>query len=71
MRKKKLAEVFWADVKRQQNLYGIENEELAAAANVSLSTLYSYNKDPSAIRLKTLERMVNKLGIEVSFTLAN
>lgn len=66
-----LAKVFMADVLRQQALLDVSDDALAAAGNIAPRTFRKYRKEPTAIRLDTLERMCRLLKITVRFELSD
>ncbi|MEG2857263.1 MAG: hypothetical protein RR994_01425 [Clostridia bacterium] len=54
-----------ADIKRQQNYLGIENDELAAAMRVCRATLYNRMSKPEDFTLKELALCEHKLKMKI------
>lgn len=61
-----LYSIIWSNIRRFQYLNGVSDPQLADILKVTTRTLYSYDKDPSAITLDRLQSFIDNTGIEVS-----
>ena len=60
-----MAMIIWSNIVRQQYLKGLDDEQLSALLGITTRTLYNYRADPSALTLKQLQSIVEKLSIEM------
>ena len=60
-----LAMIIWSNIVRQQYLKGLDDDQLSALLGITTRTLYNYRADPSALTLKQLQSIVEKLNIEM------
>ena len=60
-----LAMIIWSNIVRQQYLKGLDDDQLSTLLGITTRTLYNYRADPSALTLKQLQSIVEKLNIEM------
>ena len=60
-----MAMIIWSNIVRQQYLKGLDDDQLSALLGITTRTLYNYRADPSALTLKQLQSIVEKLNIEM------
>jgi hypothetical protein len=66
MKKSSIARIFWANIRKQQYLLGIEDESLAGMLGVTGRTLLNWDKEPENIRLGTVNTFCISTGIEIA-----
>ena len=66
MKKSSIARIFWANIRKQQYLLGIEDESLAGMLGVTGRTLLNWDKEPENIRLGTVNTFRISTGIEIA-----
>ncbi len=60
-----IATVVWSNIVRQQYLLGITDEQLCKILEITSRTLYNYRADPSALTMKQLQLVLDKMGVEM------
>ena len=60
-----MAMIIWSNIVRQQYLKGLDDEQLSSLLGITTRTLYNYRADPSALTLKQLQSIVERLNIEM------
>lgn len=61
--KKALYILIWANIKKYQYTNQISNEELAEILEVSVRTIYNYDKNPSRVSTEKIQLFIEKTGI--------
>ena len=64
-RSRTIATVVWSNIVRQQYLLGITDEQLCEILEITSRTLYNYRADPSALTMKQLQHVLDKMGVEM------
>lgn len=59
-----LGRLIWGNIVRQQYLLGITDTQLCEALGITSRTLQNYRRDPSAITIRQLERLLNNFGTD-------
>ena len=57
--------IIWSNIVRQQYLQGMTDKDLCEILGITSRTLYNYRQDPSALTMKQLQRVLEKMGIEM------
>ena len=57
--------IIWSNIVRQQYLQGMTDKDLCEILGITPRTLYNYRQDPSALTMKQLQRVLEKMGIEM------
>ena len=58
--------VTWGNVRRYQYINHLTDEQLAEILEISTRTLYTYDKEPSTIKLETLQNFIDSTKMEIS-----
>ncbi|MCR5306201.1 MAG: helix-turn-helix domain-containing protein [Oscillospiraceae bacterium] len=59
-----LGRLIWGNIVRQQYLLGITDTQLCEALGITSRTLQNYRRDPSAITIRQLERLLSNFGTD-------
>lgn len=57
--------IIWSNIVRHQYLHGMTDNDLCEILGITSRTLYNYRQDPSALTMKQLQRVLEKMGIEM------
>lgn len=57
--------IIWSNIVRHQYLQGMTDNDLCEILGITSRTLYNYRQDPSALTMKQLQRVLEKMGIEM------
>lgn len=57
--------IIWSNIVRQQYLQGMTDKDLCEILGITSRTLYNYRQDPSLLTMKQLQRVLEKMGIEM------
>ncbi len=60
-----MARIIWSNIVRHQYLQGLTDKDLCEILGITSRTLYNYRQDPSALTLKQLQRVLEKMGVEM------
>ena len=60
-----MARIIWSNIVRHQYLQGLTDKDLCEILGITSRTLYNYRQDPSALTMKQLQRVLEKMGIEM------
>lgn len=63
--KMSISVVIWSNIVRQQYLLGVTDEQLCEVLGITSRTLYNYRHDPSAMTVRQLQMVLEKMGIEM------
>ena len=57
--------IIWSNITRQQYLLGLTDKDLCEILSITPRTLYNYRQDPSALTMKQLQLVLDKMGVEM------
>lgn len=57
--------IIWANIKKYQYINELSDNQLAIIFDVSLKTLYNYDKDPSKITLEKIQNFADELNLPI------
>ena len=57
--------IIWSNITRQQYLLGLTDKDLCEILSITQRTLYNYRQDPSALTMKQLQFVLDKMGVEM------
>ena len=57
--------IIWSNITRQQYLLGLTDKDLCEILSITPRTLYNYRQDPSALTMKQLQLVLDKMDIEM------
>ncbi len=57
--------IIWSNIVRQQYLQGLTDKNLCEILGITSRTLYNYRQDPSALTMKQLQLVLDKMGVDM------
>ena len=57
--------IIWSNILRHQYLLGLTDKDLCEILSITPRTLYNYRQDPSALTMKQLQLVLDKMDIEM------
>ena len=60
-----LAMIIWSNIVRQQYLLGLTDKQLCEILGVTSRTLYNYRQNPSALTMKQVQFVLDKMGVDM------
>lgn len=57
--------IIWSNISRQQYLQGLTDKQLCEILGVTSRTLYNYRQDPSALTMKQVQLVLDKMGVDM------
>ena len=60
-----IAVIVWSNITRQQYLQSINDDKLCQILGITSRTLYNYRQDPSALTMKQLHIVLEKMNLNM------
>ena len=60
-----IAVIVWSNITRQQYLQRINDDKLCQILGITSRTLYNYRQDPSALTMKQLQIVLEKMNLNM------
>ena len=60
-----IAIIIWSNITRQQYLLGLTDKQLCEILGITSRTLYNYRQDPSALTMKQIQLVLEKMGVDM------
>ena len=60
-----IAVIVWSNITRQQYLQGINDDKLCQILGITSRTLYNYRQDPSALTMKQVQIVLEKMNLNM------
>ncbi len=60
-----IAVIVWSNIVRQQYLLGLNDHQLCEILGISPRTLYNYRQDPSALTMKQVQVVLDKMKVNM------
>ena len=60
-----IAVIVWSNITRQQYLQSINDDKLCQILGITSRTLYNYRQDPSALTMKQLQIVLEKMNLNM------
>ena len=60
-----IAVIVWRNITRQQYLQSINDDKLCQILGITSRTLYNYRQDPSALTMKQLQIVLEKMNLNM------
>ena len=60
-----IAVIVWSNITRQQYLQGINDDKLCQILGITSRTLYNYRQDPSALTMKQVQIVLEKMNLSM------
>lgn len=57
--------IIWSNISRQQYLQGLTDKPLCEILGVTSRTLYNYRQDLSALIMKKVQLVLDKMGVDM------
>ncbi len=57
--------IIWSNISRQQYLQGLTDKQLCEILGVTSRTLYNYRQNPSALIMKKVQLVLDKMGVDM------
>ena len=60
-----IAVIVWSNITRQQYLQRINDDKLCQILGITSRTLYNYRQDPSALTMKQVQIVLDKMNLNM------
>ena len=60
-----IAVIVWSNITRQQYLQSINDDKLCQILGITSRTLYNYRQDPSALTMKQVQIVLEKMNLNM------